>query len=93
MAGGKDVSKDVLNTVKKKTGKAITENQVKKLASSVKPTTLQSDAQLRQLIKQVSSMAKVPVSESTINEIIQAVKGSKITPGNLEQLMKMMTKK
>ncbi len=90
---GKNVSKDVLNVVKKKTGKNVTEKDIQKLASGVKPSTMQSEAQLRQLIKQVSNMVNVPVSESTVNDLIKAIKSSKGNPNTLEQLMKMMTKK
>ncbi|TBL79764.1 stage VI sporulation protein F [Paenibacillus thalictri] len=90
---GKDLSKDVLNVVKKKTGKNISAQDINKLASGVKPSTMSSEAQLKQLIKQVSNMVKVPVSDATVNEIIQAVKSSKLNPGNMEQLMKMMMKK
>lgn len=87
------VSKDALNAINKKTGKNISEGAVKKLASTVKPSTMQSEAELRKLIKQVSAMAKVPVTESTINEIVGAVKKSGMNPSNMEALMKMMIKK
>ncbi|CAG7611750.1 hypothetical protein PAESOLCIP111_01428 [Paenibacillus solanacearum] len=89
----KNVQKDVLNVVKKKTGKSVTDKDIYKLASGVKPATMQSDAQLKQLIKQVSSLVKVPVSDQTMNELIQAIKSSKMNPGNMEQLMKMIMKK
>ncbi|NGM81499.1 hypothetical protein G5B47_03635 [Paenibacillus sp. 7124] len=85
--------KNALNAINKKTGKNITEGAVKKLASTVKPGTLQSEAQLRQLIKQVSAMAKVPVSEDTIKDIIGAVKKTGTNPSSLESLVKMMMKK
>ncbi|GIO83564.1 hypothetical protein J25TS5_04960 [Paenibacillus faecis] len=87
------VSKDALDAINKKTGKKISEGAVKKLASTVKPSTMQSEAELRKLIKQVSAMAKVPVSESTVNEIVGAVKKSGMNPNNMEALMKMMIKK
>jgi hypothetical protein len=86
----KDVSKDVLNVVKKKTGKSVSEKDIQKLASTVKPSTLQSEASLRLLIKQVSGLVNAQVSEATVNEIISAVKTSKINPDNIEQLMKMV---
>ncbi|MFD3273418.1 stage VI sporulation protein F [Paenibacillus dendritiformis] len=85
--------KEALNKINRKAGKNITENQIKKLAGSVKPSTLQSEAQLRQLIKQVASVAKLPVTESTINDIVSAVKKSGMNPNNMEALMKMMMKK
>ncbi|WP_410514794.1 stage VI sporulation protein F [Paenibacillus sp. BR2-3] len=89
----KSFSKDALNAINKKAGKNITEGAVKKLASTVKPGTMQNEAQLRQLIKQVSSMAKVPVSEDTVQDIINAVKKGGAGTGTIETLMKMMLKK
>lgn len=89
----RDFSKDALKAINKKAGKTISEGAIKKLAGTVKPGTLQSDAQLRQLIKQVSSMAKVPVSEETVQEIIGAVKKSGASPSSMQMLMKMMMKK
>lgn len=87
----KDLSKDVLNIVKKKTGKNVNSNDIYKLASGVKPSTMQSEAQLRQLIKQVAALVNAPVSETTTNEIIDAIKKSKMNTGSLEQMIKMMT--
>ncbi|KZE77221.1 stage VI sporulation protein F [Paenibacillus elgii] len=89
----KNMPKDVLNVVKKKTGKSVSEKDIYKLASGVKPSTLQSDTQLRQLIKQVAGLVNVPVSDQTTNDLIQAIKGSKVSTDNLEQLMKMIMKK
>lgn len=89
----KDVSKDVLNVVKKKTGKTVSEKDIQKLASGVNSSTTQSETQLRQLIKQISSLVNAKVSEDTINEIITAVKNSKLDVTNMQQLMNMMMKK
>lgn len=88
-----NIGKDVLNTVKKKTGKSITEKDINKLASTVKPTTMQNEAELRRLIKRVGAMAGVPVADSTVQEIVSAVKRSGMNPNSMEQLMKMMIKK
>jgi hypothetical protein len=54
---------------------------------------MQNETQLRQLIKQVSAMANVPVSEETIQDIVSAVKKSGMNPQNMESLMKLMMKK
>jgi uncharacterized protein YpuA (DUF1002 family) len=89
----KDVSKNVLNAVKKKTGKNVSEKDIQNIASGVKPETMQSEAALRQLIKQVSGLVNVNVSEATANEIIHAVQTSKMSPNNIEQLMNIMTGK
>lgn len=85
-------SKEILSKVNKKTGKHITEGSLKKIAGSVTPQTLQSEAQLRALIKQVSQLANVPVSEDTIKEIIAAVKQSGMNMNTLEGFMKSMIK-
>lgn len=85
--------KDLLGAVNKKAGKKISENSIKKIASNVTPNTLQSEAQIRQLIKQVSSMANVPVSEDTMKEIVNTVKKSGMNLNSLESLVKMMIKK
>jgi uncharacterized protein YpuA (DUF1002 family) len=93
MSGKNNISKDVLNAVNKKTGKPITENAVKKLASGVTAETMQNEEELRKLIKSVSAMAKVPVSEQTVNDIVGAVKKSGVNIDSMETLMKMMLKK
>lgn len=86
----RNISKDVLKSVNKKSGKQVTPKQIQKVASGVKPSTMQNEKQLRQLIKQVSKMANVPVSESTTKEIVQAVKKSGMNPNKMEDMMKLM---
>ncbi|MFC5650829.1 stage VI sporulation protein F [Paenibacillus solisilvae] len=93
MSGKNNISKDVLSAVNKKTGKPITESAVKKLASNVSEDTIQNEDELRKLIKSVSDMAKVPVSDKTINDIVGAVKKSGMNMNNIETLMKFMIKK
>lgn len=91
---GKNSSKDVLNLVKNKTGKTVTEKDIKNIADGVTPKTAQDEQQLRKLIKQVSAMVNIPVSEETTKEIIQAVKGSggRMNLG-LDSLLKLLMKK
>lgn len=89
----KNFPKDILGAVNKKAGKNISESSIKKIASNVTPSTLQSEAQIKQLIKQVSTMANVPVSDETMKEIVNAVKKSGMNLNNLESLVKMMIKK
>lgn len=87
------VPKDALSAINKKVKKPITENQIKKLGSTVTSETLESEAQIRQLVKQVAQMANIPVSESTVNDIVTTVKKSGMNSNNLESLMKFMMKK
>lgn len=89
----KNYSKDILGAVKKKTGKNITQQDINKLASGVKPSVMHSEAELKKLIKRVGSMAGVSVSDSLMQEIVSAVKKSGMNPNSMEQLMKMMLKK
>lgn len=88
-----DFSKDVQKFVKNKTGKNVSEQTINKLAKGVSSETLQSEAQLRNLISQLSKAANVPVSKSTTNEIIQAVKRSGGNMSTLESLIKSLMKK
>lgn len=89
----KDISKNVLNTVKKKTGKTVSEKDIQEIASGVKSSTVKSEAQLRQLINQVASLVNVQVSEETIQEIVHAVKSSNLDSSNISQLMSVLMKK
>ena len=87
------IPKDALSAINKKVKKPITENQIKKLGSTVTPETLESEAQIRQLVKQVAQMANINVTESTVNDIVHTVKKSGMNANNLESLMKFMMKK
>jgi uncharacterized protein YpuA (DUF1002 family) len=82
------ISKDVLNVVKKTTGKQLTEQAIKKIADGVTQKTIQDGAELRKLIDKVSKLVNIPVSNETANQIIKAVKQT----GNIEQLENMMKK-
>lgn len=89
----KPISKEALNLIKKRTGKSVSEKDIKKIANHVKPSTTQSESQLRDLIKQVSSLVNIKVSEQTTNDMIRAIKSSKIDAQNIQHLMHMMTSK
>lgn len=89
----KNSSKDVLNAINKKAGKNISSAAVQKLASKVGPSTLSSEDELRKLIKQVAAMAKIKVADSTMEDIVRAVKASGMSTSNMESLIKMMLKK
>lgn len=88
-----DISKDVLKVVNEKTGKKVSKQAIDKLAKSVPSGALQSEAQLRSLILQISKTVNVPVSRATTNEIIQAVKRSGGSLSSLEPLIKSMIRK
>jgi uncharacterized protein YpuA (DUF1002 family) len=86
------ISKDVLNVVKKATGKKLSEQSIKKIASGISQKTLQDGAELRKLIDKVSKLVNIPVSNELANEIIKAVKKTG-TIDQLEKTMKQMMNK
>jgi uncharacterized FlaG/YvyC family protein len=86
------ISKDVLNVVKKATGKKLSEQSIKKIASGISQKTLQDGAELRKLIDKVSKLVNIPVSNELANEIIKVVKKTG-TIDQLEKTMKQMMNK
>jgi uncharacterized protein YpuA (DUF1002 family) len=86
------ISKDVLNVVKKTTGKKLSEQSLKKIASGVNQKTMQNGAELQKLIDKVSNLVNIPVSKETSNAIITAVKKTG-SFDQLENMIKMMMKK
>ena len=84
------IGKDVLGVVKKRTGKSISERDIQRLASGVKPQVLQSEAELKKLIRRVGAVAGVPVSDALVKEIVSAVKRSGMKPAHMEQMIKKM---
>lgn len=89
----KGMPKDILGAINKKTGKSISENAVKKLASGVDANTMKNEAELRKLVKQVADMANIKLPDGAMNDIVKAVKASGLSQSNMESLVKMMLKK
>jgi len=94
MGGAKmsDLSKDVLGAIKKKTGKSFSEAQIGKIASQVKPNTLDNEAELRKLVKNVANMANIKLTDAKLNEIVDRITSSGVNASNLEALVKLMSK-
>jgi hypothetical protein len=80
--------KKMMGNVQKSTKGKVSEKDVMKLAGQVNTAAAMNEQYLRKLIMQVSGMAKVPVSEATIQQIIRSVKQSGLDPNNLEQLIR-----
>jgi hypothetical protein len=97
MGGGiamhSSLSDDILRTVKKRLGKTITGDDLAHVAKQIKPSVLRDETALRKLIKQVSTLAGIPVTEATTKEIIAAITDSKATPQQLEALMRQILRK
>jgi hypothetical protein len=86
----KGMSKDLLNSIKKKSG--LSEQSIRNLASGVTQKTLQDEAQLRKLIQSISKTANIPVSSGTVAEIVRTVKRAGGTD-SIEKIIKNMIKK
>lgn len=80
--------KKIMSGVQKSTKGKVSEQDIVNLAGRINPGAVMNEKYLRQLITQVSAMAKVPVSEATIQQIIRSVKESGLDPNNLEQLIR-----
>ncbi|GIP15159.1 hypothetical protein J40TS1_08010 [Paenibacillus montaniterrae] len=88
----KDLSKEVLGAIKRKTGKNISANSVGKVASTVQPNTLENEAELKKLIRRVADMANIKLSDAKLNDVAKTIQSSGMKSSNLEALMKMMMK-
>jgi len=88
----KDLSKDVLGAIKKKTGKNISASSVNKVANTVHSNTLEDEAELRKLVKRVADMANIKLSDAKLSEVVRTIKASGMKTSNIEYLMKMMMK-
>lgn len=88
----KDLSKDVLGAIKKKTGKTISTNSISKIANTVKPGTLENDAELRKLVRSVADMANIKLSDEQLDNVLNTVKASGVKSSNMEALMRLLIK-
>lgn len=88
----KDLSKEVLGAIKRKTGKNISATSVGKVADTVQPDTLENEIELRKLIRRVADIASIKLSDDKLDEITRTIQSSGLKTSNLEALMKMMIK-
>lgn len=81
-------SNHILNKLNKNTKKTITNQDIQQLANRVKPTTMNSPQQLKQLVRSVGQMAGVKVPEKTVNEIVKMVQDGALQSGQMDQMLK-----
>jgi predicted RND superfamily exporter protein len=86
-----DSTQDILNKLNEQTGKNVTAKDVFKLAKQVKPSTLQDEDQLKQLIKSVGAMAGCKVPQKTVNEIIKLVQSGAFQTGQMDEMIRKLT--
>jgi hypothetical protein len=86
----KGSNKNIFDQVKKKTN--VSENQLKSVASQIKPQDLTDEKKVRALIAQVSAMAGVPVSKEKEDQIVNYLVKNKLNPQQMQTMIQMFMK-
>jgi hypothetical protein len=73
-----------------RTGKNITSKDIQNVAKQVKPTTIQNEQQLRQLVHSVGAMAGVKVPPKLVNDIVSSIQNGALQSGQMEQMIRKM---
>lgn len=85
---------DLLQKLNSRTGKKITSRDIQNVAKQVKPTTMENEQQLRQLVHSVGAMAGMKVPPKIVNEIVDSIQKGALQSGQMEQMIrKMMNQK
>ncbi|MRH43425.1 stage VI sporulation protein F [Aquibacillus halophilus] len=80
----------LFGNIEKKTG--VKMEDVFKLSNSLKHANFKDEETIRKVIKQVSSLAKKPVSKEKEDKIIHAILNNKV-PKDISEITKMTGKK
>lgn len=78
----------IFNNMNKHTNKTVTPQDIQRIAKNIKPATLQSELQMRQLVRSIGEMAGIKVPDKTVREIAKMVQGGQVPPGQLEQMIR-----
>lgn len=81
---------DILQKLNKKTGKHITSKDIQNVAKQVKPTTLENEQQLKQLVQSVGAMAGIKVPPKIVSEIVKSVQNGALNTGQMDQMIRKM---
>ena len=82
----------IFNSMNKHTNKPVTPQDIQRVAKNIKPSTLQDEQKMRQLVRTVGEMAGIKVPDKTVREIAKMVHGGQVPPGQLEQMIRAFTK-
>lgn len=82
----------IFNNMNKHTKKTVTPQDIQRVAKTIKPSTLQDEQQMRQLVRSIGEMAGIKVPDKTVREIAKMVHGGQIPAGQLEQVIRTLTK-
>lgn len=85
-----DKNNSLFNNIEKKTN--VKQQDLFKLANAASTTDLTKEENVRQLIRQVSQLAKVPVSKEKEDELVRMIT-SKNVPTDFASLAKMFQQK
>lgn len=81
---------DILQKLNNKTGKHITNKDIQNVAKQVKPTTLENEHQLKQLVQSVGAMAGIKVPPKIVNDIVKSIQNGSLNTGQMDQMIRKM---
>ena len=65
-------------------------DQLKGMAKNINPATLADEKQLRQTLKMLANIAKVPADDKKIDQIVNVLKKQKFDPNDPNSVNKML---
>jgi cell envelope opacity-associated protein A len=85
-----NVSRRFLEKLQGKVGKTVDENQLRTLASGVKPSDFEDEAKLRQIIRSLSVLSGKALTEEKEDKIIQMFRNKEINLTDVQSLSKLL---
>jgi hypothetical protein len=84
------VDKDIFGKIKQKTN--ISEQQIKAVASSIKPGDLKDEKKVRALVQRIAAMVGVPFPKEKEDQIVNMFVNQKIDPQQMMSVIQMFVK-
>jgi hypothetical protein len=85
-----NVSRRFLERLQGKVGKTVDENQLRTLASGVKPSDFEDEAKLRQIIRSLASLTGKTLSEEKEDKIVQMFRNKEIDLSDVQSLSRLL---
>jgi cell envelope opacity-associated protein A len=85
-----NVPRHFLERLQGKVGKTVDENQLRTLASGVKPGDFEDEGKLRQIIRSLSALSGKTLTEEKEDKIIQMFRNKEINLTDVQSLTKLL---
>lgn len=82
--------KDIFSKIKQKTN--VSEQQIKSVASSIKPGDLKDEQKVRALVQRIAAMVGVPFPKEKEDQIVQMFVNQKINPHQMKSVIQTFMK-